>query len=131
MYFENLAVEIYSTKAGLEPIKPARCRGASGVEHRFSFLASKEGRLYAFDILPEVSEMQVLSSYIKQMDTKAVVFLVCLKGSPSEGGARLAKDYGMKILSPADIGPFFKSDEWVASKAETPQIADTESSRTH
>lgn len=110
MYFESLALEIHSTKAGWNVIKPPLCKGISGVVHRFSFLASKGGRLCGFDLCAEVGEAEVLNAFVKEMDSQASVFLVCLKGRPSEGGSKLAKEYGLRILGPADIGSFFDKE---------------------
>ena len=107
MHFETLALEIHSSMAGWEVIKPPRCTGISGVEHRFSFLASKRGELHGFDLCQDVGEVEVLKAFVKEMDTKANVFLVCLKGRPTEKGSALANEYGIKVLSPADIGSFF------------------------
>ena len=127
MYFEGLAVEIYATKAGLESVKPPRKKGASGVEHRFSFLADKEGRLCGFDFFPEVGEVEVLKSYAKQLDTGVKTYLICLKGKPTEGGAALLKEYGMRVLGPAEIAPFFDNKEWLeiapVELSETPMAA--------
>lgn len=84
--------------------------GLSGVEHRFSFLASKNGHLCGFDLCAEVKETEILKAFIKEIDSHATVFLVCLKGRPSEGGSKLAKEYGVRVLSPADIGSFFEKE---------------------
>ena len=107
MYFETLALEIHSTKSGWEVIKPPRTTGVSGVEHRFTFLASKDGKMSGFDIFPEVREVEVLKAFIKEMDSGVTVYLVCLRGRPTDGGMKLAEEYGMKILGPGDIGAFF------------------------
>jgi len=127
MYFEGLAVEIYATKAGWEAVKPARKRGASSVEHSFSFLAISEGSSCGFDILPEVSEVEVLKAYAKQLDTGVKTYLICLKGKPTQAGADLAKEYGIRILGPADIAPFFDNKEWLEqvpmTLAERPVLA--------
>lgn len=127
MYFEGLAVEIYATMGGLEAVKPPRIRGASGVEHRFSFLASHEGRSFGFEIAPEVGEIEVLKVYAKQLDTGVKAYLVCLKGKPTPSGAELANEYGIRILSPAEIAPFFENKEWLevasATRSENSVVA--------
>jgi hypothetical protein len=110
VYFECLALEIYSTRAGWEVIKPPTCKGLSGVEHRFSFLASKKGHLFGFDLCTEVGDSEVLRTFIKEIDSCAAVLLVCLKGRPTDSSSKLAKDYGVRILSPADIGSFFDKE---------------------
>ena len=113
MYFEGLAIEIYATKAGWEAVKPPRIRGASGVEHRYSFLANNEGRSCGFELSSEVGEVEVLKAYAKQLDTGVKTYLVCLKGKPTQAGADLAKEYGMVVLGPGDIAPFFDNKEWL------------------
>jgi len=110
VYFEVLALEIYATREGFEVIKPPRTMGTSGVEHRFSFLASKGGRLCGFDLCQEVGRFEVLRAFLKEIDTGASVTLICLKGRPSEEGQRLAEEYGFRILTPADSGSFFEPE---------------------
>jgi len=121
MYFEILSLEAYATKAGLEVIKPARVKGRSGVELKFSFLAADKERLYAFELCPEVGQLEVLRTFIKRMDTGVTVTLVCLRGRPSEEGMKLAREYNIRVLSPADIGSFFKRETIgvIAGKKET------------
>ena len=105
--FENLALEIHATKAGFEVIKPPRYKGTSGVEHRFSFVASDGRHVYAFDLCQDVGEVEVIRAFLKKIDTGTHVSLVCLRGRPSEEGLKLAKSYDLRILTPADIEPFF------------------------
>ena len=107
MNFESLALEIHATKAGFEVIKPPRCRGTSGVDHRFSFVASDGKHVYAFDLCQDVGEVEVIRAFLKKIDTGTNVSLVCLRGRPSEEGLNLAKSYDLRILTPADIEPFF------------------------
>ena len=108
MFFEGLALEIFATKEGFEIIKPAVVRGTSGVDHRFSFLAAKDGRMCGVDMCQEVGQVEVLRAFLKEIDTGATVTLVCLRGKPSDEGKRLAEEYGFRIITPADIGPFFE-----------------------
>jgi hypothetical protein len=111
VYFEKLALEITATTAGWEVIKPAWCMGTSGVEHRFTFLASDSGHMYGFDLYPEIGEIEVLRTFIKEMDTGASGVLVCLSGKPSGRAQDVAAELGVRILSPAEIGGFFKSEK--------------------
>ncbi|MGD1054676.1 MAG: hypothetical protein ABR867_01150 [Nitrososphaerales archaeon] len=111
MYFEKLALEINATTAGWEVIKPERCVGTSGVEHRFTFLASDSGHMYGFDLYPEIGEIEVLRTFIKEMDTGVSGVLVCLSGKPSESAKNVAAELGVRICSPAEIGGFFKSEK--------------------
>ena len=92
-------------------IKPARCVGTSGVEHKFSFLAGKKGRVCAVDLYKEVGQVEVLKTFLKEMDTSADVVLVCLSGRPSAAGTELAKEYGLKIVGPGEIGKLFEELE--------------------
>jgi hypothetical protein len=109
--FEKLALEINATSAGWEVIKPPRCVGTSGAEHKFTFLASNSGHLYGFDLYPEIGELQVLRTFIKEMDTGAAGILVCLSGKASERARELTVELKVTILSPAEIGDFFKSEK--------------------
>ena len=111
VYFEKLALEINATAAGWEVIKPARRVGTSGVEHGFTFLASDSKHLYGFDIYSEIGEIEVLRTMIKEMDTGITAVLVCLSGKPSERARELAAELGVRILSPAEIGGFFRSEK--------------------
>ncbi len=116
MYFEKLALEINATTAGWEVIEPATCMGTSGVEHRFTFLTSDSGHQYGFDLYPEIGEIQVLRTFIKEMDTGISGVLVCLSGRPSERAQEVAAELGVRILSPAEIGGFFKSEKMPLAK---------------
>ena len=119
--FETLALEIHATKAGFEIIKPARCRGTSGVDHKFSLVASEGGHVYAFDLCQDVGEVEVIRAYLKKIDTGANVTLVCLKGRPNEEGSKLAKGYDIRVLTPADIEPFFDPDSIEVLGHEKPE----------
>ena len=119
MYFEKLALEINATTAGWEVIEPPVRVGTSGVEHRFNFLASDSGNLYGFDLYPEIGEIQVLRTFIKEMDTGISGVLICLSGRPSERAREVAAELGVRILSPAGIGGFFKAEKMpLAEQAE-------------
>jgi hypothetical protein len=109
MYFEKLALEVNATSAGWEVIEPARCVGTSGVGHKFTFLASDSGQKYGFDLYTEVGEVEVLRTFIKEMDTGVSAVLVCMSGRPSMKAGELAAELGVMILNPGGIGEFFKS----------------------
>jgi hypothetical protein len=108
MYFELLSLEIHASMAGLKVGKPPVCKGESGVEHRFSFVASDGSLTYGFDIYNDVSREEVIRTFAKKLDTRAYTCIVSLRGKPSAEVAALADDYGMTILGPADIDTFFK-----------------------
>lgn len=102
-----LYLEVHATRLGLEIIKPPKLRGASGVEHPFSFLASGGKATYAFDVYDGVTETDVLKSFIKKFDTRTPVNLICTNGKASPAAVALAKEYDMKILKENEIAPFF------------------------
>ncbi|MDA4129101.1 MAG: hypothetical protein OK422_06585 [Thaumarchaeota archaeon] len=103
MYFEILTLEISATRLGWDVIKPALARGASGIDHRFSFLATDEGQSYAFDFYENVGSIEVLRSYAKKLDTSVSVSVVCLVGKPTEEAKRLAMQYRMRVMAPAEL----------------------------
>lgn len=110
MYFETLVLEIHANKAGWRSIKPAFFQGKSGIFQRFSFLATDETFYYGFDIYNDVSEEEVMRTYVKRLDTDVLTFIVSLRGRPRKEVARLADDYGITVLGPADIDSFFSLD---------------------
>ena len=107
MYYEKLALEVGATVAGLSVVKPARIRGNSGVEQKFTFVAGDGPEMYGFDVYPEVGQVEMLRSYVKKMDTDAKVYVVCLSGRPNDGAKELGKNYGIEILGPREVGDFF------------------------
>ena len=118
MYFERMILEIHANKVGWKTVKPPFCRGESGVDQKFSFLATDETYAYGFDIYNDVSEEEVLRTYMKRLDTKVLTFIVSLSGRPRKEVARIADDYGITILGPADIESFFSLD---SIEQKTPQ----------
>jgi len=109
MYYEKLALEVGATVAGLDVVKPAVIRGESGLDQRFTFLAADDTAMYAFDIYTDVGEVEILRTYIKKMDTRANAFVVCLSGRPDARAKELARNYGIDVLSPMDVGDFFST----------------------
>ncbi len=107
MYYEKLALEVGATVAGLEVVKPPEVRGASGIDQRFTFLASESDEFYAFDVCNEVGEREIIQCYLKKMDTGARTFVVCLSGRPKGKAQEMAKYYGIEILGPKEVGDFF------------------------
>lgn len=107
MYYEELALEVGASIAGLKVVKPPLMRGVSGVQHKFSFIASDESSDYAFDVWQKVSEIEVLRTYIKAYDTGMQGIIVCLSGKPTPEGKKLADSYRLEVLTPADVGNFF------------------------
>lgn len=107
MYYEKLALEVGATVAGLTVVKPPVLTGASGVEQKFSFVATDGSQTYCFDLCSEVGQVEILKTYIKKMDTGSRGFIVCLSGSPTPEAKEMAKSYGIEVLSPSDVGEFF------------------------
>ncbi|MBI3859246.1 MAG: hypothetical protein HY296_03260 [Thaumarchaeota archaeon] len=107
MSLEAVALEVGASKAGMTNVKPPVVRGHSGVEHKFSFLASDGSRNYAFDLYDSVKEIEVLKTYIKEYDTGVSAFLVS-QGKPTPGALALASEYRMRILNRETIGSVFE-----------------------
>jgi len=109
MYYEKLALEVGATVAGLEVVKPPRIVGESGIEQRFTFVAVDGTQKYAFDVYNELREADILRTYVKKMDTGAKTFVVCLSGRPDEQAKELARNYGIDVLTPMEVGDFFST----------------------
>lgn len=107
MYYEKLALEVGATVAGYEIVRPPVIRGASGTDHRFTLVAAEGSKMLAFDIYQDVGEVEILRTYIKQMDTGAEAYVVCLSGKPREKANELSANYGIKVLGPREVGDFF------------------------
>jgi hypothetical protein len=107
MYFERLVLEIQSNNAGWKTVKPPFVDGISGIAHKFSFLATDDACTYGFDIYNNVSEEEVLRTYMKS-------------GRPKMEVARLADQYGITILGPGDIEQFFSMDSIEQRSAQRP-----------
>ncbi len=118
MYYEKLALEVGATVAGFEVVKPPLIAGASGVEHRFTFVAADGDQKYAFDVYPEVGQVEILRAYVKKMDTEAKLFVVCLSGRPSPEAREMSDCYGVDIIGPKEVGDFFSG--LIAGKIRSP-----------
>ncbi len=119
MYYERLALEVGATVAGFEVVKPPVITGASGVEHRFTFAAADGRQKYAFDVCTEAGQIEIIRAYIKQMDTGAKTFVVCLSGKPKDDASKqLSRSYGIDVLGPKEVGDFFSS--LIAKKVQVP-----------
>jgi hypothetical protein len=109
--FERLAVEVGATKAGLKPVVPRTVQGESGVVHSFSLLFSDGGRFHAFDIYDSVSDIEVVKSYAKKLDTGCSVDIVCPDGKVTGGADRLAASYGIRVVSPEAAAALLTPEE--------------------
>ena len=109
MHVEKLSLEVEARRVGLNVIKPPNIRGRSGVEHTFSFLASVGGTSIAIDIYEEVTQAEVIKTYIKKLDTGASADVLCTTSIRNEAAEKLAREYGMRILTMGKIVQFFDS----------------------
>jgi hypothetical protein len=107
MFTEKLGLEVQAANRGLTPVRPATTKGTSGIVHSFSFVARGGGVTYCFDIYDNVTEIEVLKTYIKKLDTGYVVNLVSTTGRVSRLGIALAREYGMAILASGETPAFF------------------------
>lgn len=108
MEYESLTLEVSAKTAGYEVVKPPILRGRTGVDHKFSFVASSSGVNYAFDFYDTVDEIEVLKTYIKEFDTGAVVGIVCTGKGATDSAISLAQEYGMTVVSPEGLTSMFK-----------------------
>ena len=61
----------------------------------------------AFDFYSDVGTVEVIRTYIKALDASVEASVVCLGGKASDEATALAKEYGLKMLSPAGIEKSF------------------------
>ena len=125
MYYEKLALEVGATVAGLKVVKPPYIMGASGIEQKFTFVATDGPETYAFDLYPDAGEVEVLRTYVKKMDTGAKTYVVCLSGRPKPEGMRMAENYGIEVLGPKEVGDFFSKR--IAQHVNTLRLAASQS----
>ena len=109
MYYEKLALEVNAATAGMTVVKPPVQKGTSGVEHRYTMMAAYGASMYGVDIYPDVGEIEILRSFVKQLDTGTTTIIICLSGRPSMGAQDLARTYGIQILGPGEVEDLFSS----------------------
>ena len=107
MSVEKLLLEVGSKKAGLDVIKPPALRGASGVEHKFSFLCRGSSKV-AVDIYEDITEIEVIKTFVKRVDTGAQAHLVWTGERCTASARDLAAEYGMQIMREQDLSGFFE-----------------------
>lgn len=107
MYYEKLALEVGATVAGFTVVKPSVIQGTSGNIQKFTFVASDGPEMYAFDVCTDVTQVEILRTYVKKMDTGAKTYVICLSGRPTPEAKEMARYYGIEILDPSDVGDFF------------------------
>lgn len=109
MEAEKLALEVQAARVGWNVVKPPVLNGRSGVTHSFSFLAFDGKVHFAFDIYEKVTEIEVLNTFVRTMDTGARSTMVCAGGTIEEGARNLAKEYGIKLIAATEIPKHFDS----------------------
>ena len=115
LQYEKLALRVKAAKSHLEVVSPPTIAGRSGVTHRFDFVAVGGKKRLAFDICEMVSETDVIKTFAKQLDTGASAFIILAGERMTEGAARLAAEYGLRVLRPPDFGSAFRTREISAS----------------
>lgn len=107
MEFEKLTLEVRAHFAGLSVIKPPFVVGSSGVRHKFTFLASRDSELFAFDFCEKVGVMEVIQTFAKSLDIGVKACMMNLGGEIGSEASQLASAYGIDILSPGEIQNLF------------------------
>jgi hypothetical protein len=97
--WECLLLQVESEKAGYATTSPPAIKGKSGVTHRFSYLCSSDETKVAFDIYKNLSEVEVMTTYIKMFDTGAHCFIVNLGEAPDGPTTRLLAAYRIPVLA--------------------------------
>lgn len=118
MYTERLLLEVEASRLGWNVVKPPVVTGRSGVVHSFSFLATSGKMRYGFDVYDEVTEIQVINSFIKGFDTDVSVQIISSEGRATQSAKKLATEYRIKVLSEAELRTFF--EEMLLKKGAEP-----------
>jgi hypothetical protein len=103
MECEKLTLEVKAQVTGLTVIKPPFVVGSSGVRHRFTFVASRNRDLFAFDICEKVGAVEVIRTFAKALDTGVKACIINLGGRIDSETLQLASAYRISILGPADL----------------------------
>lgn len=109
MASKGFSSEVEAAGLGLATVRLAKVRGESGALHTFSFAARARSTTFALDVYDEVRDIDVLKTYVKVYDTKAVGAMVCVTGRVSKRAEAMAKDYGMNIIAPAEVPRYLRS----------------------
>lgn len=111
MYYQRLSLEIIAAKLHWQIVNPPTLRGRSGVTHRFDFVAMDGQDMRVFDICEQLSETDVIRTYIKELDTGASAYIICLTEKITEGASKLASEYGLEVLRSDNIESTFRAKE--------------------
>ena len=105
---ERLYLQVNATSVGWSEVRPAVLRGHSGIDHHFAFLAQKDQAVCSFDIYDRVTEIEVLRTFTKKIDTGVPVTIVSISGWSEQTAQNLARSYGIEIIGTNDIPKFFE-----------------------
>ena len=111
MYYERLSLEIVASKSHWQTVTPPTLTGRSGVTHRFDFVTTDGQGTLVFDVYEQLSETDVIKTYIKKLDTGASAYIYCPDGKMTEGAGRLASEYGLEVLRSDNIESAFRAKE--------------------
>ena len=119
LYYEKLSLEVNAAKSHFEVASPPLLTGRSGITHRFDFIATDGQKNIAFDICDRVTETDLIKTFVKQLDTRASAFIICVSEKMTEGARRLAAEYGLKVLRTTSIGLAFRESEISGNSAQS------------
>lgn len=98
-------------KSRWQIVTPPTLAGRSGVTHRFDLVARDGQDTRAFDIYEQLTETDVIKTYIKKLDTGASACIVCLSEKMTEGAGKLASEYGLNVLRSDGIESAIRAKE--------------------
>jgi len=122
LYTERLSLEVFAAKSHWQVVNPPTLTGRSGITHRFDFVALDGKNSLVFDISEQLSETDVIKTYIKKLDTGASAYIVCLTGKITERADKLAAEYGLKVLHSDNMESAFRTKE-IESYSEGRRLA--------
>jgi hypothetical protein len=105
--YERLSLEVIAVKSNWQIVNPPTLAGRSGVTHKFDFVAMHGQFGLVFDICEQLSETDVIKTYIKKLDTGVSACIICHTEKMTEEARKLAAEYGLKVLRSDDIESAF------------------------
>ncbi len=76
--------------------------------HRFDFMAVAGDERLAFDICTNLTETDVIRTFVKKLDTGVSACIICADERVAEGAKRLAKEYGLTLLDSNSVESAFE-----------------------
>jgi hypothetical protein len=107
--YERLLLEIIAARSHWQTLSPPSLRGRSGVMHRFDFVATDGRASLVFDVCEQVSEIDVIKTYTKKLDTGASACIICKNKKMTARARRLTAEYSLKVLSSDKIESAFRA----------------------